>query len=92
MRKYYLYHAAFHDCLSCVQFFIQHQKFDASERSETYRRNAVDWVKYGIELHKNGKAPAKSSEYGCENVLSYFDGMGLLAPDPQTLDGSAPSL
>ena len=92
MRKYYLYHAAFHGSLSCVHFFIRHQKIDASERSETYRHNAVDWAKCGIELHKNGKAPAKSSAYGCENVLSYFDGIGLLAPDPEKLDGSAPSL
>ena len=75
-----------------MKFFILHQDFNALERSENEGHTAVDWVKYGIKQHEEGKAPAKSSASGCEGVLFFFDGMGLLDTDPEILDEPAPSL
>ena len=52
--KHWLYQAAWHGCLPCVQYCIEVRNVDVNVESDNMKYTVTDWAEWAVEHHVDG--------------------------------------
>ena len=74
--KHWLYQAAWHGCLPCVQYCIEVRNVDVNIESDNMKYTVTDWAEWAVERNVDG-APDVVTYLASLNVVVGLDAMPL---------------